>query len=141
MRLVRAHRIPNQERLKELLATEGIDVAQATLSRDIRALGLAKAAGPEGHDHYVLLPGATDAAPGLVQLLSALFVGVDGVGHLLVVKTLSGGAQPLAAAIDRHDWDDVVGTIAGDDTILIITRSKAAGRAVHQRLTDLAGAS
>jgi transcriptional regulator of arginine metabolism len=139
LRLVRSHRIPSQERLKELLAEEGFDVAQATLSRDIRALGIAKKADVEGHDHYVVLSGASEPSPALNQLLPALFVGLDGVENLLVLKTLPGGAQPVAAALDHLEWDDVLGTIAGDDTILVITRSPRASATVRRRLEALVG--
>jgi transcriptional regulator of arginine metabolism len=139
LRLVRTERIPSQERLRERLAAEGLAVAQATLSRDIRSLGIVKAADAEGHGHYVVPADAPDATPALSQLLPALFLGMDGVEHLLVVKTLTGGAQPVASALDHQGWSEVVGTIAGDDTILVITRSLAAADAVRHRVEKLAG--
>lgn len=139
LRLVRSERIPSQERLRELLEVEGFRVAQATLSRDIRSLGIVKAADAAGQGHYTVPSDAPDATPALSQLLPALFRGLDGVGHLLVLKTMTGGAQPVAAAIDHQGWSDVVGTIAGDDTILLIARSREACAALRERLESLAG--
>jgi transcriptional regulator of arginine metabolism len=140
LRLIRSERIPSQERLRELLAGEGIAVAQATLSRDLRSLGIVKAADAQGHGHYVVAIDAPDPTPALSQLLPALFVGLEGVEYLLVLKTLTGGAQPVAAAIDHQNWQEVVGTIAGDDTILIITRSVDASAILRKRLLTAAHA-
>jgi transcriptional regulator of arginine metabolism len=140
LRLLRSRRVTSQERLREALEEEGFTVTQATLSRDIRALGVVKAADPDGHGYYALPADMTDPAPVLSQLLPALFVSVDRIDNLLVLKTLTGGAQPVAVAVDHQQWDDVAGTIAGDDTILLIARSAAAGERVRQRLLDLAEA-
>jgi transcriptional regulator of arginine metabolism len=139
LRLVRSERIPSQERLRELLAEEGLLVAQATLSRDIRSLGIVKASDAEGHGYYIVPADAPDPTPALAQLLPALFLGIDSVENLLVVKTLTGGAQPVAAALDHQAWEDVVGTIAGDDTILVIARSEESCTAIRVRLERLAG--
>ncbi|HEX8391392.1 MAG TPA: arginine repressor, partial [Longimicrobium sp.] len=118
LEIVRNHRVPSQEALRELLAARGIDVAQATLSRDIRNLGLVKAPDEHGGSGYVVPAGGPDVGPTLSRLLPALYVGADGVGNLLVLKTLVGGAQPIAVAIDAEGWPEIVGTIGGDDTIL-----------------------
>jgi transcriptional regulator of arginine metabolism len=83
----------------------------------------------------------TDPTPTLSRLLPALYLGADGVDNLLVVKTLIGGAQPVAVAIDWEEWPEVVGTIAGDDTILLILRSPDQLEIVTQRLEELAGAT
>ena len=123
LELVRTRRVSSQEVLRELLAERGIEVAQATLSRDIRDLGLVKAPDEQGGSSYVVPPGGTEHAPTLHRLLPALYLGADGVGNLLVLKTLAGGAQPIAAALDAEGWSEVVGTIAGDDTILLVLRS------------------
>lgn len=140
LRLVRRERVGSQERLRELLHAEGFDVTQATLSRDIRELGLAKVAAPDGGSHYAPPPdGGAGIRPHLEQLLPGLLVSVDVVGPLLVLKTPTGGAQPLGVALDQAAWSDVLGTIAGDDTLLIVARSERARRAVHTRLKELAG--
>jgi transcriptional regulator of arginine metabolism len=137
LRLVRAERIPSQERLRELLEGAGFQVTQATLSRDLRSLGVVKVADPQGHMYYTVPADVVDPTPALAQLLPALYVGAEGVGTLLVLKTLAGGASPLASAIDHQGWEEVAGTIAGDDTILVIARSTAARRRLRDRIEDL----
>ena len=137
--IVRSRRVSSQEGLRELLAAAGFDVAQATLSRDIRELGLVKVPDEDGGSTYTVPVDVTDPTPTLRRLLPALYLGADGVGNLLVVKTLTGGAQPVAVAIDWEEWHEVVGTIAGDDTILLILRKPSDLRAVTRRLEELAG--
>lgn len=137
--LVRSRRISSQEVLREMLAKAGIDVAQATLSRDIRELGLVKVPDDDGGSVYTVPVDVTDPTPTLRRLMPALYLGADGVGNLLVVKTLTGGAQPVAVAIDWEEWPEVVGTVAGDDTILLILRDARSLRTVTRRLEDLAG--
>lgn len=138
--LIVSHRITSQEHLRELLADRGFEVAQATLSRDIRELRLIKVPDAEGRSHYTLPPESWDQSPALTRLLPALYVGAEGTGNLLVVRTLSGGAQAVAEALDWEEWPEVLGTVAGDDTILLILRDAARLEAVQQRIEDLAGA-
>ena len=138
--LVAAHEVGSQEELRQLLVERGVDVTQATLSRDIRDLGLARVA-VEGGVRYVLpgsLVGDSDK-PLLDSLLPQLFSRIDGVGELIVLRTVRSGAQPIAEAIDQEEFPDVLGTIAGDDTILIVTRSAEARQALTRRLLELAG--
>jgi transcriptional regulator of arginine metabolism len=136
--LVRRHRIESQERLRAHLLAEGFDVTQATLSRDIRELGLAKVADPEGGAHYVPAPAADGVHPPLGPLVATLLLSAEGVGPLLVVRTPAGSANALGIALDRAAWPDVVGTIAGDDTLLVVARSAGARRRVADRLAGLA---
>jgi arginine repressor len=89
--LVQEHRVGSQEQLRELLVSRGFDVTQATLSRDIRELRLVKMPDPEGNTFYEVPD--TDQRPALARLLPTLFIGAEGTGNLLVVKTLAGGAQ------------------------------------------------
>ena len=138
--LVASHRVTSQEHLRELLAQRGFEVAQATLSRDIRELRLIKVPDAEGRSHYTLPPESWDQSPALTRLLPALFVGAEGTGNLLVVRTLSGGAQAVAEALDWEEWPEVLGTLAGDDTILIILLDPAKLALIQQRIEDLAGA-
>jgi transcriptional regulator of arginine metabolism len=138
--IVRHNRVHSQEVLRELLAERGVDVAQATLSRDIRELGLVKVPDDEGGSAYVVPTHITDPTPTLARLLPALYLGADGVGNLLVVKTLTGGAQPIAVALDWEEWPEIVGTVAGDDTILVILRKPEQLEPVSRRLQELAGA-
>lgn len=137
--LVQSHRIGNQEHLRELLAARGFDVAQATLSRDIRELRLVKVPDADGHTHYTLPPESWDNAPAIARLLPALYLGAEGTGNLLVVKTMIGGAQAVAEAIDWEEWPEVLGTLAGDDTILMILRQPEYVPVIQRRLEDLAG--
>src|SRR5690606_9917090 len=90
--LIQSNRVGSQEQLRELLETRGFDVAQATLSRDIRELRLIKVHDPDGGTHYTLPPESWDAAPALNRLLPALYLGAEGTGNLLLVKTMVGGA-------------------------------------------------
>ena len=139
IRIVRRERVGSQEHLRELLQAEGFDVTQATLSRDIRDLGLAKVGAPDGGSHYAAPPeGGVTLKPQLEQLLPTMLASVDGVGPLLVLKTAIGAAQALGSALDDAGWSEVIGTIAGDDAVLVITKSERARRAIGTRLKELA---
>ena len=137
--LVSTHQVGSQEELRQLLVERGVDVTQATLSRDIRDLGLARVSVEDGVRYVV--PGALggEDKPLLGSLLPQLFSRVDGVGELIVLHTVRSGAQPIAEAIDQEEFPEVLGTIAGDDTILIVTRSIEARQALTRRLLELAG--
>jgi transcriptional regulator of arginine metabolism len=138
--LVERHVVGSQEDLRRLLLAHGMDVTQATLSRDLRDLGVARVPTEEG-GRYVL-PGSLvsdDDNPLLGNLLPQLFSRIDGVGELIVLHTVRSGAQPIAEAIDQEEFEEVLGTIAGDDTILIVTRSAQARSALTARLLELAG--
>lgn len=137
--VVRKNRVSSQEVLREILVARGIEVAQATLSRDIRELGLVKVPDDDGGSTYVVPTNVTDPTPTLARLLPALYLGADGVQNLLLVKTLTGGAQPIAVAIDWEEWPEIVGTLAGDDTILVILRSPEYLPVITRRLQELAG--
>lgn len=140
LRIVRRDRVDSQERLRALLKAEGYEVTQATLSRDLRLLGLAKVAGADGGARYAAPPeGGAGIRPHLEQLLPTLLVSLDPVGPFLVLKTATGAAQPLGVAVDGAGWAEIIGTIAGDDTLLVITKSERARRVVHVRLKELAG--
>lgn len=141
LRIVRQQEtVGSQEQLRERLKAEGYNVTQATLSRDIRELGLAKVAAPDGGSHYAAgAEGAPGVRPHLEQLLPTMLVSAEGVGPLLVLKTTTGGAQALGLALDGAGWSEIIGTIAGDDAILVITRSERGRRAVQVRLRELAG--
>lgn len=136
--LGRAH-VRSQEELRSLLVEEGIEVTQATLSRDIRELGLIKAVDEKGAAYYALPLETPVLAPQLEPLAKTLLLSIDGVGHMLVLRTPAGSANALGSAIDRAGWKEVVGTVAGDDTILIIARSERARRALARRLEELSG--
>jgi transcriptional regulator of arginine metabolism len=109
--------VTNQDDLRRKLAGKGIHVTQATLSRDIREMKLMK--GPSGY----ALPGGfeeDDDLPSVEDVLENFGLEVRQAQNLLIVLTTMGGAQPVAAAFDQQEWDEVVGTIAGDNTVLVI---------------------
>lgn len=139
LQLVQEHTVHSQNQLRDLLADLGFQVGQGTLSRDIRDLGLVKQPGGKGGAAYHVPLDLPDPTPGLQRLMPALFLSAEGADHFLVVRTMTGGAQPLAVAIDRADWPDVLGTIAGDDTILILLRDPQAVEPIRLRLEQLAG--
>ena len=127
----------SQEDLQRALRQRGFKVGQATLSRDIRDLNLSKTA-----SGYVLVQGEGAASPALppVQRLVREFVlDVRPAQNLLVVKTIVGSAQPVAAALDDQEWEEVVGTIAGDDAILIVCPDKDAAKKVAVRIEEMIG--
>ncbi len=134
--LVRAQRVASQLELQELLLSERIEVNQATLSRDLRAMGLRK--GPEGYE----LPSqpAAAARDGSVALYNAArswLLGAESAGNLVVVKSPAGAASPLAIALDRAGWKEILGTVAGDDTVIAVCRGDAAARRVARELVAL----
>jgi len=139
--LVSRRELRSQEEICAALRELGVEVGQATLSRDLRELGLAKAAG-----RYVS-PGASASsraaliAPGkesgLARALRVNLVSADAAGHLVVLKTEPGKAPSTAVELDRARWKEVIGTVAGDDTILAVVRSAASARAVVRRVRAL----
>jgi transcriptional regulator of arginine metabolism len=137
--LIAEHEVASQEDLRQLLESGGHRVTQATLSRDLRELGIVRAPTSTG-PRYVQPDSLSDEdTPSLEALMPQLFESVDGVRELLVLRTVSSGAQPIAEAIDAEAWPDVLGTVAGENTILIICRSESARLALADRLTKLAG--
>lgn len=132
LRIVRARRITSQDELREALAVEGFEATQATVSRDIRELGLAKLADAEGA-HYAV-PTGDDLNPDPAAVLPALLVSVDGVGPLLVLKTVRAAAGAVAVAIDQAHWKEVMGTLSGQDTVLIIAKGPKERESVAERL-------
>jgi len=135
LEIVDGQSVTSQEGLRDLLRHRGVATTQATLSRDIRELGLVKRA-PEGAYRR------PDAAPsngaggedGVAQAVADYLRRHEVVAQMLVLKTDAGQAQPLAIALDRGQLPEVVGTIAGDDTILVICRTPDAAQAIDRRL-------
>jgi len=140
LQLLSSHSIASQEDLRRLLEERGWRVTQATLSRDLRELGVVRAPTDDGA-RYVRreMLGVDEDKPSLEALLPQLFDAVDGVSELLVLHTLPGGAQPIAEAIDAQSWPEIIGTIGGENTILIVCRSSQARLEVAQRLRAMAG--
>ena len=137
LQAIRENRVRSQESLRSLLIDRGIEVTQATLSRDIRELRLVKVPGADGTSHYTF-PEEWEHTPPLEALLPTLFLSAEGTDNLLVVRTMTGGAQAVALAIDWEEWPEVLGTIGGDDTILIILRSPEQTEELRERLLEIA---
>jgi transcriptional regulator of arginine metabolism len=138
LQLIAANDVASQEALRQLLEERGVSVTQATLSRDLRELGVVRVPGDNG-PHYALPETVVgEGIPTLDVLLPQLFSRIDGVGELIVLHTLASGAQPVSEAIDAAAWREVVGTIAGENTILVVCRSAQARQEVTLRLTELA---
>lgn len=138
LELLGRHDVGSHEDLRRLLSKRGIDATQATISRDLRELGVVRSSGDDGPRYALPETVAGEAIPSLETLLPQMFSRIDGVGELVVLHTLASGAQPISEAIDAAAWREVLGTIAGENTILIICRSAAARQAVAQRLGQLA---
>ncbi|WP_420837931.1 arginine repressor [Calorimonas adulescens] len=121
--LIERKPIETQEELAEELKKEGIDVTQATVSRDIKELRLVKVLTENGHYRYAPLKQQDEGIMNrLTTLLSESLVRVDYSGNIVVLKTLSGTAMAAAAAIDAINMNEIVGSLAGDDTIFLIIR-------------------
>jgi transcriptional regulator of arginine metabolism len=139
--LIRDTAVRSQTELGELLAADGVQVTQATLSRDLEELGAVKVGGayliPE--DGRRPLRVAEQAPARLVRLLRELLTGVDASANIAVLRTPPGAAQFLASALDRSGLPDVVGTIAGDDTILVVARAATGGAELATKLAGWAG--
>lgn len=139
-RLIETQRIPSQRHLLELLEAEGVDTTQATLSRDLVDLGARKVRS-EGRAFYSLGVSedefTTDGPAKLRRVLAELLVGTDCSGNTAVLRTPPGAAQYLASVVDRSDLPDVVGTLAGDDTVFVLAREPADGRRLAERLLHL----
>ena len=121
--------VANQDELRRRLARRGFEVTQATLSRDIHELRLAK--GPSGYELPNRGAAVSEDEPSLKEILAGFGLSVNQALNQLVLKTTTGAAQPVAIALDREGLDEVVGTIAGDDTVLIICPDQK--RASHLR--------
>jgi transcriptional regulator of arginine metabolism len=127
--------ISSQSELAARLAGEGIEVTQATLSRDLEELGAVKLRGPDGGVGVYIVPedgspvrGVSGGTDRMSRLLGELLVSTDASGNLAVLRTPPGAAHYLASAIDRAALPYVVGTVAGDDTILVVAREPMTGK-------------
>lgn len=148
--LLTQQEIGSQSQLAQLLTAEGIDVTQATLSRDLVELQAEKVRGSDGGLVYWLPPEGGSTRPAgpssdsellearLPRLAEGLLVSAEASANLVVVRTPPGGAQYLASALDRSVMPDVIGTIAGDDTVLLVARDPDGGERLAARLLEIA---
>jgi transcriptional regulator of arginine metabolism len=136
--LISSHSIASQEDLKRLMSDRGWTVTQATLSRDLRDLGVVRAPTESGARYLLPEMVGDDDKLSLDSLLPQWFSKIDGVGELIVLHTLPSGAQPIAEAVDSEGWPEVVGTLAGENTVLIVCRSAVARATLTDRISKLA---
>jgi transcriptional regulator of arginine metabolism len=140
IRIIQAQDVETQQELAMLLNKEGYDVTQATVSRDIKALRLSKVSAGNGHQKYALAPENEKQLPEkYVNVLKEGFVSMDMAQNILVVKTVSGMAMAVAAAIDAMKFPQIVGTIAGDDTIMMAVRTVDDTKELMHQLAALLG--
>lgn len=134
--IIKELNIGTQEELGDALKSRDIQVTQATLSRDIKELGLVKVPTLDGSYRYSL---PQDRTPGDLmrraqRMLDDAVIAIDSAENIIVIKTMSGTAQGVAAAFDELEWPEVVGTVAGDNTIMVVIRNKTQVEEVLNRL-------
>lgn len=130
--------VETQEELVERLRAAGYNVTQATVSRDIKELRLVKVPADDGRYKYALPADRRfDPLQKLKRLMADSFVSIDHSHHFIIMKTMPGNAHAIASLIDHSEWDEVMGTIAGDDTILIICRQPEQCETVVNRFLDM----
>lgn len=130
LKLVRLRRVHTQEQLAEELRAAGLEATQVTLSRDIRELGLVKTV--QGYQELA----SAAPSPSVEDVAGEFLLEARVAQNLLVLKTAPGSASPLAVALDHADWPEVVGTIAGDDTVLVVAPDAATAEALRRRLSE-----
>ncbi len=141
-RIIEQHAVPSQGRLIELLAADGVEATQATVSRDLEELGAVKIRLTGGDTVYAIPEQPTHRVAPEDHLKRVLGEWVVEVGHsanIVVLRTPPGSAHVVGSAIDRSNLDGVLGTVAGDDTILVVATAPTGGATVARRLSDLAG--
>jgi transcriptional regulator of arginine metabolism len=127
--------VESQDALQHSLVRRGFEVGQATLSRDIHELKLVK--GPEGYARITESKGSETFLPSVMHMAYQFVVEVRQAQNMLVIKTTVGSAQPVAAALDASHWPEVVGTLAGDDTVLVVAADKKKAHALARRIREL----
>jgi transcriptional regulator of arginine metabolism len=135
LRLVTGARITNQEDLRRRLAAQKLRVTQATLSRDLQELRLVKT--HEGYKPEAVLPEESAGMPALARALGEFLSDIRPAENMLVLKTPPGSAQTLAAAVDAAKFTEIAGTIAGDDTVLIITPDRKSRESLQRQIESL----
>lgn len=134
LKLVARQQVQTQDELARELAKMGVQATQVTLSRDIRELGLAKTA----HGYQRLATGSPTFGPDFATIAAEFLTDAKVAQNLLVLRTSPGNASSLASALDREAWEEVVGTLAGDDTVLVITGDNQQAAALRDRILALA---
>ena len=140
LELIDTYNIDTQEMMIDLLRKEGINATQTTISRDIRELRLTKIACGFGVYKYVVSSQEQHShSAKYLNILRETVTAIDHAGNIVVVKTYAGMAQAAAAALDSMGWTEIIGSIAGDDTIMLVVRSADAARVFSSELSGLLG--
>lgn len=138
IKLIREFHIETQEDLAAKLNENGFSVTQATVSRDIRQLKLTKIADDRGRLHYSLPQNTQqNQAERFARVLKDSYVSMDVAGNILVIKTASGMAMAAAAVLDEWDWPEIVGCIAGDNTVMCAIRTNEDAQAVREKMSRI----
>ena len=136
--IIKKYIIETQEELADKLRECGIEVTQATVSRDIKELGLIKAATEDGKYKYMYLDKSYNgSASKLLNVFLESLVSLDYASNLIIIKTLPGMGQAAASAVDSLNWTEILGTVAGDDTILVVAKSEDLAKEVTNKLKKL----
>ena len=136
--VIENYEIETQDDLAERLRQSGMDVTQATISRDIKELRLVKVLSTNGRYRYSAMNSdAGNMNDRLLIIIKEAYVSCDYANNILVIKTLPGMAQAVAATIDSLGWNDIVGTIAGDDTIMVVCRAEKIAEDLMDKLTRM----
>jgi len=135
LEIIRDHSVESQESLSALLRDDGVEAAQTTISRDIRELGLVKV---RGRYQAAAAPPAVSSSGALRRVFAQFITRTDTAGNIVVIRTLPGNAHTVCVALDAAEWQEVVGTIAGDDTIFVLARDPGECRNILLRMGELA---
>jgi transcriptional regulator of arginine metabolism len=136
--IIENYDVSTQDELAEKLREQGLDVTQATISRDIKELRLVKVMDSEGKTKYTVINNDSGVlSEKLLSVLRGGYVSSDYANNILVIKTLPGMASAVASSIDSLGWMAIIGTIAGDDTIMIITRAERIAEELQEKISQL----
>ena len=136
--LIQQYDIDTQEELASRLNEAGFKVTQATVSRDIRALKMMKVTGKDGKSRYVILQELpTEMGEKYTRVLHAALLTIDQGQNILVIRTVPGMAMGVAAALDALNWEEILGSIAGDDTVMCVARTLEEASSVAERLKSI----
>lgn len=138
--LIQQYDIDTQEELAAKLNEAGFKVTQATVSRDIRALKMTKVTGKDGKSHYAILKEASGSmGDRYTRVLHDALTSIDTGQNIVVIKTVPGMAMGVAAALDALEWKEILGCIAGDDTVMCVTKTANQAEDVREKLTQILG--
>ncbi len=138
LKIIEEKDIETQEELANELRSYGMEITQATISRDIKELRLVKVMGKSGVYKYAVMDrGDSDISERLIRVFSESVISMDYANNIIVIRTIVAGAQAAASAIDSMNWPEIIGCIAGDDTILVVVRDNSMVQRILKRFSKL----